>query len=128
MHIIKPSKLVSLLSSAVLALMARPVLAINSGLEQTGKEAGFQTAGNSANLIVLVGQFINALLGLTGVAFLVLMVYAGVRYMIAQSPDDTKSSIGIIKNSVIGLIIIFASYAIVNFVIRLILRQTTGTA
>lgn len=101
------------------------LLAIESGLEQTAQNAGFSTSGTSTNLITLIGQFINALLGLVGVAFLILMIYAGVLYMTSSgNPDNTKRAIGILKNAVIGLVIIFASYTITTFVIELILRRT----
>jgi hypothetical protein len=110
-------------------MLNRTIIALNTGLEETGRNAGFQTAGNSANLITLIGQFINAILGLLGVVFLILMIYAGVLYMTsAGNPEGTKKAVGIIRNSVIGLIIILASYAITTFVIELILQRTLPVA
>lgn len=110
-------------------MLNRTIIALSTGLEETGKNAGFPTGGTGANLITLIGQFINAILGLLGVVFLILMIYAGVLYMTsAGNPESTKKALAIITNSIIGLVIIMASYAITTFVIGLILQRTLPVA
>lgn len=89
---------------------------IDTGLEDTGKAAGFETQG--ADLSGLIGKIIGSLLGFLGVVFVVLMIYAGFLYMTAQGNEDqvTKAK-DLIKNAVIGMVIISLAYAITTFVI-----------
>ncbi len=103
-------------------LSAGPALAVNSaaeeitkGLQATNKVAGF----NNLPLPLLVGGFIQAILGVVGIIFLVLAVYAGVMYMTAGgAPGKVKKAKEILTNSLIGLIIIVAAYALTAFVVE----------
>jgi len=102
-------------------LSAAPALAANSaaeeiqkGLAATNKVAGF----NNTPLPLLIGGFIQALLGVVGIIFLVLAVYAGFLYMTASGdPTKVKKAKEILTNSLIGLIIIVAAYALTEFII-----------
>jgi len=61
---------------------------------------------------------INAILGLLGLIFLVLIVYAGFLWMTAAGNDDqVKKAKSILTAAIIGVIIIIAAYAISNFVL-----------
>lgn len=73
--------------------------------------------------IQIVGKVITYLLGFLGVVFLLLIVWAGFTWMISQG-DETKvkKARKIIGASVMGLVVIILSLAIVQFVI-IILRQ-----
>lgn len=67
----------------------------------------------------LIGQIISAVLGILGVIFLVLTIYAGLLWMTAGgNTDSVKKAKAILLNSVIGLIIVLSSYAITATVIR----------
>ncbi|MFH0840407.1 MAG: hypothetical protein V1865_00260 [bacterium] len=71
----------------------------------------------------LAGTIVNVALGMLGVLFVILIIYAGFLWM-TSSGDKEKvdKSTKIIMASIIGLIIIVAAYAIWNFVlIRIIL-------
>lgn len=63
------------------------------------------------------GQIVGVVLSFVGVVFLVLTIYAGIMWMTAagnsQQVDKAK---GMLINSIIGLVIIFAAYAITAFV------------
>ncbi len=68
-----------------------------------------------------IALIINAFLGLLGLVMVVLMIYAGFLYMTSQGNEEqvTKAK-AIIRNAIIGLIIITLSYAIVRFVFGVI--------
>ncbi len=88
---------------------------LNASLGATSSAAGIQT---TKDLATLVGSFIAAALGLLGVVLVVLIVYAGFIWMTAQGNEEKiKKAKGMITSAVIGIIIIFAAYAITQFVV-----------
>ena len=88
---------------------------LSGSLGETSNAAGITT---TKTLPALVGSFIAAALGLLGVILVVLVVYAGFIWMTAQGNDEKiKKAKGMITSAVIGMIIIFAAYAITNFVV-----------
>lgn len=105
----------------LLASMAVPLMVkadalsnLKGSLNSTAGSAGL----TSKPLPQLVGSFIAAALGLLGVVLVVLVVYAGFIWMTAQGNDEKiKKAKGMITSAVIGMIIIFAAYAITNFVV-----------
>lgn len=67
---------------------------------------------------VIIGKIINAFLGLLGIVFLVLMVYAGFLWMTAQGEaEKVNTAKKLIVQAVIGLAIVLAAYAITSFVV-----------
>lgn len=108
-------------------LVTQPALALvldNGQLETTGKNATYTT---TQSIERIVGDVIGLLLGLLGVIFLVLTIYAGFLWMTAagdsKKVDQAKS---ILTTSVIGLAIILAAYAITEFVLRVLLTAVDG--
>jgi hypothetical protein len=91
----------------------------NLGWQDANKAAvtvgGYQ---QSTSVESLIGTVIGAFLGLLGVVFLVLMVYGGYIWLIARG-DESKAEKAkdTIVNSLIGLIIVLAAYAITYFVL-----------
>lgn len=108
-------------------LSALPAVAqINSGLENTAATAGLPTG--STNLAATVGTYIKSLLGLVGVAFLILTVYAGILWMIARGEEDQVTHAkDILRNSIIGIIIIFLAYSITNYIVGAVLKGTSSS-
>jgi hypothetical protein len=98
---------------------------ITKNLGTVGTETGLGTQ----SLPVIVGGIINAALGIIGIVMVVIIIFAGYKWMMAQGNsqqvDEAKK---MITNAVIGLIILMASYAIATFVINAIIKGTTGTA
>lgn len=85
-------------------------------LQDAASGTGLKTDKDPVEIIV---DIINVLLYFLGSIFLVLILWAGFKWMTAAGNNDAiKKSRDTIVNSVIGLIIIFASYAIVNFVLE----------
>jgi cytochrome bd-type quinol oxidase subunit 2 len=108
-------------AAAIPTLVFAQGSAITDNLNNVGTAAQLSTQ----DLPVLVGRYINAFLGVLGVVFVVLIIYAGFLYLNSQGEaDGTKKAVAMIKNAVIGLIIIFAAYAISNFVIQAVISAS----
>lgn len=74
---------------------------------------------------VLVGKIISAALGVVGSISLVIFLYGGFTWMTSGgSPDKVKHGRDLIVWAAIGLFVIFASYAMVRWVLETI---TAGT-
>jgi len=90
-------------------------VATKSGLDKTG------------SLQEIIGNVIFALLSFSGILLLGIMLYAGFLWMTAGGDtDQIKKARQYIQNAIIGLIIITASYAIVNFVLTQLSGATGG--
>ncbi|HAH04746.1 TPA: hypothetical protein DCL28_04310 [Candidatus Komeilibacteria bacterium] len=96
-------------------------------LNQTGGQAGFQTASNpntfidasSATISGKVGQIISYALTFLGVLFLVIAVMAGLQWMTAGGNEDkVKLAKTRLMNAAVGMIIITMAYAITWFVVN----------
>ena len=63
-----------------------------------------------------VGNIIDIILSFVGVIFFILIIYAGISWMTSQGNEQqiTKAK-GLLFNAIIGLVIVFAAYAIVSF-------------
>jgi hypothetical protein len=95
---------------------------LNTNLDKVQQASGL----SQTDLPTLIGSYIRAFLGILGVFFVILIIYAGFLYLNSQGEaEKTKQAVGLIKNAVIGLVIIFAAYAISSFVITAI---TTASA
>lgn len=102
-----------------------------SEVDQAGA-AIFGSANSAPTLVELIGNGIQIALSLLGVVLLGYVLYAGFLWMTAGGEEDNiKKAQGILRNAVIGLVIILASYSITLFVSRalesggLIESQTT---
>jgi len=95
-----------------------PSVSENSPLQKMQKvaESSYETADPSS-LMTYAGQFISIILGLLGIIFICLLVYAGFNWMTAAGDsDDVKKAKLTIRTSVIGLVITISAYAIWRFV------------
>ena len=103
---------VLLLPAAALAQLSEA----QTDLTTVGTSIGVDATTNT--LPELIGNIIAVLLSVLGIIFVVLVVYAGFLYLTAAG-DDTKvkKAKTLLTQSVIGLIIIVAAYAIAAFVI-----------
>ncbi len=67
---------------------------------------------------LLIGRIINTILGVVGSLALLMFIYGGLTWMTSSgAPDKVKKGRDIIIWSAIGLVIIFAAYALVSFLI-----------
>jgi hypothetical protein len=101
-----------LLPFSVLAQNVDPLGSLNTAASGTG----LVTNKKPVEIIV---QIINIILTFVGSIFMILIIWAGFKWMTsAGNTDAIKKSRETIINAVIGLAVILASYVIVNFVIR----------
>jgi len=88
----------------------------SSGLNATGVGAGYSTTAVSPE--VIVGRLIMTILSFLGVAFLAFMIYAGIVWMTAQGNEQkVEKAKNMITESIVGIMIVVAAYAIAYFVI-----------
>lgn len=90
------------------------------GLEKTAEGAGLlKTAFEGKKLPEIIGMIIGVVLSFLGVILLVYMIYAGILWMTASGDaEQVKKAKDIIYNTLAGLIIIAAAYAITAFIMR----------
>lgn len=77
--------------------------------------------GNFSNgdIAVFAGNIIKALLSLLGVIVLIFMVYGGYLWMASGGNEQmVKKSKDILFNTIIGLIIVIAAFAITDFIMK----------
>ncbi len=108
--------------SSLLTLTAFPSLVFAGGLlkntEKVAVGSGFLKV-DEFTLSGLAGTAVGAALGLLGIIFLSLTIYGGYLWMTAQGNEEQVSKgKKVLKNSILGLIIVLASNAIYYFVLN----------
>jgi len=98
-------------------------------LQSAGREPyDVQPNDNGPELSAVVGKIINTALTLLGAIFLILIIYGGFKWMTAGGdPGKVEKAMDIIKNSLIGLVIVLGAYAITTFVLGRVLDAVTGS-
>jgi len=96
---------------------------------QTGmNELGTVYGNQKTDLRVLVGKIINVVLGFLAIIFLALAIFAGFQYMTSGGNEEqTKKAISLLKNAIIGLLIILLAWAITKFVIVMLSRAANNS-
>jgi len=99
--------------------LAWPTLAqFTTGQANVNSVAASAGVGESPDLITIIGRIINIALGFVGVVLLIIMLYSGYEYMTAGgNAEKVQNATKRIRNAIIGLLIIFLSFAIVNFIL-----------
>lgn len=92
-------------------------------LDNSAKTMGY-TTGSNVSLEIMIGKAIQVFLGLLGVIFLVITIWAGFQWMTAggntKKIEDAKSWL---MNGVIGLVIILSAYAISSYVVSTLVNN-----
>lgn len=109
----------------LVSAIAQPVY--TQGLdEEIGRQLGAAAGAGGAGYgppqdpRFIIGYVIRAALSLIGTVLVVLLVYAGFLWMTAGgNSEQIDRAKGLIKNSVIGLLIIFAAYSITIAIVNL---------
>ena len=79
-------------------------------------ELGYENAEDPR---IIVAKIINLILTFLGVIAVILVIYAGILWMTAGGNDDQVGKAkNLMKNAVIGLVIIFAAWALASFVLN----------
>lgn len=93
-----------------------PVVLAEYGLEETATAAQIPM---TKTLTVLVGDIVGNALSLVSVVFFGLMLYAGLKWMLARGDSgEADTAKETIIAAIIGLVVILASYALTNFVFK----------
>jgi hypothetical protein len=111
---------VFLVVSLVFGIGATPLF-VHAQIGQQNTTAFAENAGLvSGDLLTIIGRIIYVLLSLLGVVFLLLMLYAGYLWMTAGGDEKKVAEAkNIIRNAIIGVVIIASAFAITNFVLGL---------
>ncbi len=121
----------SFLTALVVLVLAWPVagaLAQAPAPTGTTNPPATRTSGSAAvgmpiplaNISIqqLIGRIIQYVLGISGVIAMVMFIYGGLTWMMAQgNQEKITSAKNTVVWSVIGLVLIFSSYAIAKFII-----------
>lgn len=95
--------------------VAAPDSSLNTGVTVIQQPLGLA----STDIRQIIGTIIKVFLGLLGIILLGLVLYGGYLYMTAGGNEEQVTQAKrILRNGVIGLVIILLSYAIVTFVLR----------
>ena len=99
-------------------------------LKTAGDAAQYKTTGNEVtSFSTLVGKIIRAFLSLLGTFFVGLAVYAGFLWMTARGDSEqVKKAQDILKDAIIGLVIVIAAYAITYFILYYIAKDYTTSS
>ena len=119
------SKFIYFILLSPVALFAKTVKGAN--LKDAFNISG-EVAGNSyetnRNIYLVLGDIIAVILSLIGAVFTIFIIYAGYLWLTAagneQKVDKAKS---ILKQSIIGLVVILGAYAISYFMIQIFNSQ-----
>lgn len=106
--------------AALLVFLVGPE-ALANGEDVTIKSGVFRPLGDlgSGGIPVVIGRIIRAIISLSGVLALAMFVYGGVTWMTAQgNSEKVEQARRTVVWSVLGLVLIFASYAMVGLVLR----------
>jgi len=94
-------------------------------------QAGYNAVGTTeTTLAENIGFVIKTALSFVGVIFLCLSIYAGFLWMTAGGEEEAvKKAQTILKQAVIGLIIVVSAYSITSFVVPMLVEKAaTGTS
>jgi len=115
-----------IISIFCLSVFALPIQAANifdgigENMTTFKDKSGLPKAPDPVDVVI---KIINLVLSFLALIFTIMILYGGFTYLTASgSPDKAKQALGIIKDSIIGIIIILISGAIVNYVVLKIIE------
>ncbi len=118
----------ALVGSVPLAVSAQSGFLQGGLLRQTAGRTGVPTPG-ADQLPVIIGNVINALLSVLGFVLLFFMLYAGFLWMTAQGDSkQVDKAKGMIRDAIIGLVIITLSFALTNFVLGTLVNVASSSS
>jgi hypothetical protein len=112
----------------VIVILARPIRDLIFGVDGTG-EGGLVDEGRLNNepiLNLINDQILPFLVGLSSVAAVLVIVFGGYKYMTSALSSDQKDGLDLVKNGVIGLVVILLANPIINVVRNTIVTEGEG--
>lgn len=99
-------------------LLATAASSALNGLDKAAGPTGANYGTSAVPVSEVVGQMISVILGISGILFLCLTVYAGILYLTANGEEaGVKKAKKLLTSSIIGIIIIMSSYAVTAYVV-----------
>lgn len=109
----------TILATLVFSLALVPAALAQTTQQALGLTYGTVTGLGSTDIRATIASIINVALGLLGIVALVIVLYGGFKWMTAGGNDEQVGEARkIIIAGVVGLAVIFSSYAIANFVLE----------
>jgi hypothetical protein len=103
---------------------AAPTGVLSGGLLKAAGRAGYE----STSLENIVSNIIYVILGFVGVVFLGMILFAGFTWMIARGNEqDIEKAKKMLEAAIIGMVIVFAAYAVTYFVTSRLLGEAETT-
>lgn len=102
---------------------------INQILDQAAGSggAGYDTSVDETGLARVVGLIARTIISLIGIIFVSFTIYGGFLYLTsAGNEEKIEKAKGIIKNGIIGIIIILCAAAIYTFVANMLISGTSS--
>ena len=114
----------SFFSPAALAQTVQQTLnGLNATAEKVDAFSGQVNNYSDTFLQTKAGQIVSTVLSFIGVLFFILMIYAGILWMTSQGNEQQVSKAkDLLKDAIIGIIIVFAAYAITTYLGEAILQ------
>ncbi len=98
-------------------------------LQGVGAKAGYDPATNEGTVLSIVGTVISVALSLLGIIFIILIIYAGFRWMTAGGDEEQiKKSGATIRSAILGLLIVIGAFAIWLFISNVLINGGVGPA
>lgn len=92
-------------------------------LSNVAGKGGYETNSDIASTPKIAGLIIGAFIGFLGLTFIILMIFAGFKWMTANGNDEeVKKAKATIKQSLIGLVVAISGYTIWNFVFQKLIQ------
>lgn len=96
-----------------------------SALDIAGKAAPNIASTDNDQIFTTIGNIVNILLGLLGIVFFILILYAGFIWMTARGDSaKVQKATTMLTQAVIGIIIILSAFAISNFALNQLIGAT----
>ncbi len=107
-------KIATILGFALIMLTSASPAAAQFGLDPTASKAQY---GSTGNIYSVISTVISLVLSFTGIIFLMIMFYGGLRWMTARGNEAkvTKAKEAMFA-AIIGFVVVLAAYAITIFV------------
>lgn len=129
LHKIKYFGLILFFLFPVSALLAQNFFEDSSGLKVTAEKTGHtkqKVFSGGDSLDTGIGQIIQIVLSLVGIAFMIFLFYGGILWMTAAGSEKRiEQAKNIMSQSIIGLIIVLMAYAISYFIVSIFAQKGT---
>jgi hypothetical protein len=126
----KKTLIKGLISTAMLATMALPMVALAQGAVTSNEllpgQIATELGQQQQDLRITIARIVRTAMSLLGIIAVMIILYGGFKWMTSGGSDDAVGdSKKIITAGIIGLIIILTAYAIASFAINSLITATT---